>query len=114
MNRRKLVYYLLLNVFISATVTGGILFWYDRNYRAVTQSSVQQVAPVSGGSDPASTLSPQTDIAVKISSVVGGSLNGGSDILFDWDLLLLYPLLLELSRLKLRNLMDVVADTDDE
>ncbi|MBK8618480.1 MAG: hypothetical protein IPN96_15505 [Anaerolineales bacterium] len=45
MDRRKLVYYLLLNVFISATVTGGILFWYDRNYRAVSQPAIQQVAP---------------------------------------------------------------------
>ena len=71
MNRRKLVYYLLLNVFISATVTGGILFWYDRNYRAMTQPSVQQSAPVSGDSAPASIVNPQTDIAVKISSVVG-------------------------------------------
>ena len=76
MNRRNLVYYLLLNVFVSATVTVGILFWYDRNYRAVTQSSVQQDAPLNGDSDPVSTLNPQTDIAVKISSVVGaGTLN---------------------------------------
>jgi hypothetical protein len=76
MNRRNLVYYLLLNVFVSATVTVGILFWYDRNYRAVTQPSVQQAAPVSGDLDPVSTLNPQTDIAVKISSVVGaGTLN---------------------------------------
>ena len=76
MNRRNLVYYLLLNVFVSAMVTIGILFWYDRNYRAVTQSSVQQAAPVSSGSDPVSTINPQTDIAVKISSVVGaGTLN---------------------------------------
>ncbi len=74
MDRRKLVYYLLLNVFVSACVTGGILFWYDRNYRAVNQPSVQQSA--SGDSAPVSTLNPQTDIAVKISSVVGaGTLN---------------------------------------
>ena len=71
MDRRKLVYYLLLNVFVSACVTSGILFWYDRNYRAVTQTSVQQAAPESEGSVPVSTVSPQTDIAVKISSVVG-------------------------------------------
>ena len=69
MDRRKLVYYLLLNVFVSACVTGMILFWYDRNYRAVNQPSVQQAT--SGDSEPASTLNPQTDIAVKISSVVG-------------------------------------------
>jgi hypothetical protein len=74
MDRRKLVYYLLLNVFVSACVTSGILFWYDRNYRAVNQPSVQQSA--SGDSAPAPTLNPQTDIAVKISSVVGaGTLN---------------------------------------
>ena len=74
MDRRKLVYYLLLNVFVSACVTSGILFWYDRNYRAVNQPSVQQSA--SGDSVPAPTLNPQTDIAVKISSVVGaGTLN---------------------------------------
>ena len=66
MDRRKLFYYLLLNVFVSACVTGGILFWYDRNYRAVNQPSVQQSA-----SGAVSTVSPQTDIAVKISSVVG-------------------------------------------
>ena len=71
MDRRKLVYYLLLNVFVSACVTGTILFWYDRNYRAVNQPSVQQFAPVSGNSDPVSTINPKTDIAVKISSVVG-------------------------------------------
>ncbi len=76
MNRRNLVYYLLLNVFVSATVTVGILFWYDRNYRAVTQPSVLQAAPLSGDSDPVSTLNPQTDIAVKITSIVGaGTLN---------------------------------------
>lgn len=74
MDRRKLVYYLLLNVFVSACVTSGILFWYDRNYRAVNQPSVQQSA--SGGAVSGSTLNPQTDIAVKISSVVGaGTLN---------------------------------------
>lgn len=76
MERRKLVYYLLLNVFVSACVTSGILFWYDRNYRAVNQPSVQQAAPASGDSAPADTVNPQTDIAVKISSVVGaGALN---------------------------------------
>jgi hypothetical protein len=71
MNRRNLVYYLLLNVFVSATVTVGILFWYDRNYRAVTQPSVQHAAPASGDVESVPTVNPQTDIAVKISSVIG-------------------------------------------
>ncbi|MDP1545789.1 MAG: lamin tail domain-containing protein [Anaerolineales bacterium] len=73
MDRRKLIQYLLLNVFVSASVTGGILFWYDRNYRAISQPAViQQAAPVSNGnSAPESNIDLQTDIPVKISSVVG-------------------------------------------
>jgi hypothetical protein len=71
MDRRKLLQYLLLNVFVSASVTGGILFWYDRNSRAVSQPAVvQQAAPVSDPA-PASGTELQTDIPVKISSVVG-------------------------------------------
>jgi len=75
MDRRKLAYYLLLNAIVSACVTGTILFWYDRNYRALSQSSVQQSTPSSG--DPAaSNAELQTDIPVNISSVVGaGTLN---------------------------------------
>jgi hypothetical protein len=72
MDRRKLIQYLLLNVFVSASVTGGILFWYDRNSRAVSQPAVMQATPVSGDSAPVSSGTElQTDIPVKISSVVG-------------------------------------------
>ncbi len=72
MDRRKLIQYLLLNIFVSASVTGTILFWYDRNSRATNQPSVQQAAPVSG-SDASFTPSAelQTDVPIKISSVVG-------------------------------------------
>ena len=45
MDRRKLTYYLLLNVFISACVTSAILYWYDRNYRAVTLPQAPAAAP---------------------------------------------------------------------
>lgn len=48
MQRRNLVLYLLLNVVVSACVTAGILYWYDRNYRAVTipqPASAQQSPP---------------------------------------------------------------------
>jgi lamin tail-like protein len=77
MDRRRLVLYLLLNVFISACVTGAILFWYDRNYRSVSVSAVQQAVPanVQGGA-PAATLNPNIDIPVEIVSVIGaGTLN---------------------------------------
>jgi len=77
MDRRKLAYYLLLNAFISACVTGTILFWYDRNYRALSQPSVRQAAPSGNDAAPVATNENlQTDIPVKISSVVGaGTLN---------------------------------------
>jgi hypothetical protein len=78
MDRRRLISYLLLNVFISACVTGAILFWYDRNYRSVSISAVQPAAPLTnqGGSAPQATLSPQEDIPVEIVSVIGaGTLN---------------------------------------
>ena len=83
MDRRKLVYYLLLNAFVSACVTGTILFWYDRNYRAVNQPSVQQ--PANGDSEPISTINPQTDIAVKISSVVGAGTLGSEIVVVKFE-----------------------------
>ena len=76
MDRRRLVLYLLLNVFISACVTGAILFWYDRNYRAAAFSPVQPAAPAQGDSAPQPTYNPQVDIPVEIVSIVGaGTLN---------------------------------------
>jgi len=77
MDRRRLIYYLLLNVFISACVTGAILFWYDRNYRSVSMSAVQPAAPLVNQPVAAqTTLSPQVDIPIEIMSVIGaGTLN---------------------------------------
>ncbi|MEK6751327.1 MAG: lamin tail domain-containing protein [Chloroflexota bacterium] len=72
MGRRKLIQYLLLNIFVSASVTGTILFWYDRNSRAANQPSVQQAAPVSGSDSSSTPIAElQTDVPIKISSVVG-------------------------------------------
>ena len=31
-SRRRLVYYLLINIFVSALVAGSIIFYYDRNH----------------------------------------------------------------------------------
>lgn len=69
MDRRQLIQYLLLNIFVSASVTGGILFWYDRNYRAVNQPVAMQQP--SGNTASASGAELQADIPVKISSVIG-------------------------------------------
>jgi hypothetical protein len=77
MDRRRLLSYLLLNVFVSACVTSAILFWYHRNYRSISQSAVQPAASLSN--QPVAvqaTLNPQIDIPVEIVSVIGaGTLN---------------------------------------
>jgi Lamin Tail Domain len=76
MDRRRLILYLLLNAFISACVTGAILFWYDRNYRATALSSVQPAPLTNDQSNPQQTFNPQVDIPVEIVSIVGaGTLN---------------------------------------
>jgi len=63
--RRKLVYYILLNIIISACVSGAILFVYDYTHR-------NSSAPAAGNSSPdaaAPTTSPETKL--EILSVVG-------------------------------------------
>lgn len=73
MDRRRLLFYLLLNVFISACVTSAILFWYDRNYRSVSVSAVQPAA-ASANQELAvaqPTLDPQVEIPLEIVSVIG-------------------------------------------
>jgi hypothetical protein len=69
MDRRKLTYYLLLNVFVSACVTTAILYWYDRNYRAVSlpQALVAPTASVEGPTTPESV----PEGVVQIVSVIG-------------------------------------------
>ncbi len=75
MDRRRLLYYLLLNVFVSACVTSAILYWYDRNYRAVSlpQVSIPTAESNSTGAAPATTIQRGE---VQIVSVIGaGTLN---------------------------------------
>jgi hypothetical protein len=71
MDRRRLLLYLLLNIFVSACVTSGILFWYDRNYRATSLSPVQPAVLSNNQSTPSATLNPQVDIPVEIVSIIG-------------------------------------------
>ncbi len=85
MDRRKLIQYLLLNVFVSASVTGGILFWYDRNSRAVTQPAVVQASPANGESSSSVSADLQTDIPVKISSVVGSGVLASEVVIIKFE-----------------------------
>jgi hypothetical protein len=75
MRRRNLVYYLLLNVFVSACVTSAILYWYDRNYRSVTLPQVNVVATAVGPSSAAGAATA-AEGNIQIVSVIGaGVLN---------------------------------------
>lgn len=75
MNRRRLLLYLLLNVFVSACVTGAMLFWYDQNYRATLGPSPQAAAPAQEENViPLETLPPDADVPVEIVSVVGAGM----------------------------------------
>jgi hypothetical protein len=70
MDRRKLTYYLLLNAFVSACVTMAILYWYDRNYRAVALPQAPVAASPASSAQPAVAESiPQG--TVQIVSVIG-------------------------------------------
>ena len=81
MDRRRLVSYVLLNIFISAVVTGAILYWYDRNLKATSSAPAQAPlsAPQAGAPNPEPTLQPaqgnalgpNLDISIQIVSVVG-------------------------------------------
>ena len=73
MDRRRLILYLLLNVVVSACVISGILYWYDRNYRASSLSVVQPAVPaqVQQSGAPVASFDPNVDIPVEIVSIVG-------------------------------------------
>lgn len=74
MDRRRLFLYLLLNIFVSACVTSAILFWYHRNFREATLSSIPPASLQSNQPAPATTLDPEVDIPVEITSVVGAGI----------------------------------------
>jgi hypothetical protein len=79
MDRRRLLYFLLLNVFVSACVTGTILFWYDRNARAT--SSAPAFAPQTQ-LEPAASVPEaiaNSNSNVQIVSVVGAD-NLGAEV----------------------------------
>ena len=73
MNGRRVIYYLLLNIFVSATVTGAILFFYDRSHRADCAAPLA-LLPTPPGS---TTLSPVSGgVKVNIVSILGAGAAG--------------------------------------
>jgi Lamin Tail Domain len=86
MDRRRLFLYLLLNVFVSACVTGTILFWYDRTYRASLAPVPQAAVPAQGDSAvPADSLQPDEQIPVEIISVVGAGTLGAEVVVVRYN-----------------------------
>ncbi|RME86648.1 MAG: lamin tail domain-containing protein [Anaerolineae bacterium] len=82
MKRRQLLFYLLLNIFVSACVTGLILFWYDRTYRAPTQP----VAPVAANAPLDVTQAEVGEtVPVEIVSVVGAGTLGAETVLIRYN-----------------------------
>ncbi len=80
MDRRRLILYLFLNIVVSACVTVSILYWYDRNYRAVTlpQPVVVSTSAVSSGVPAAQTAQQGT---VQIVSVSGAGTLGAETVI---------------------------------
>ena len=60
--RRRLVYYLLINIFVSALVPGTIIFFYDRAHRADCITNLPDSAAITPGSG---------DVNVSIVGVIG-------------------------------------------
>jgi hypothetical protein len=79
MDRRRLLYFLLLNALVSACVTGTIIFWYDRNLKAT--SSAPAFAPPSDLGPAASVpvVDANSSSDIRIVSVVGAD-NIGAEV----------------------------------
>jgi len=72
MNRGRVIYYLLLNIFVSAAVTGAILFFYDRSHRADC-AVPPALAPLPGST----ALTPVPGgVKVNLVSIIGAGTTG--------------------------------------
>jgi len=71
MDRRRLLFYILLNIFVSASVTLTILWWHDRNMEATLPPVAAPVLSSGTNAVSAPTLQQGT---VKIISVVGAGM----------------------------------------
>ena len=71
MDRRRLLFYILLNIFVSASVTLTILWWHDRNMEATLPP---MAAPVSSSGTTAVSVPTAQQGTVKIISVVGAGM----------------------------------------
>jgi hypothetical protein len=61
-SRRRLVSTLLINIFVSALVTGTVIFFYDRAHRADCNTALPIVVPIPTG---------KADLHVNIAGVIG-------------------------------------------
>jgi competence protein ComEC len=81
MNRRRLFYYVLLNIFVSAAVTGAILFFYDRSHR--TAPAALLAAPTPTGSTAAGPAAGE--VKAGIVSVIGAGMTASEIVVVQND-----------------------------
>lgn len=79
MDRRRMLLFLLMNVIISACVTGTILFYYDRNIRATSSVPVFVPNPQQEPGSSTSGGNPASSGEIQIVSVVGAD-NLGAEV----------------------------------
>ncbi|OQX61918.1 MAG: hypothetical protein B5M51_06805 [Anaerolinea sp. 4484_236] len=85
-DRQRWLPFLLLNIFVSAAVTGAILFWYDRTYRqAVIPSAPVAVSVPEEEAPPPATFDPGVEISVEIVSVIGAETLSAETVLIRYS-----------------------------
>ena len=67
-SRRRLVYYLLINIFVSALVAGSVIFYYDRSHHVECTPALPNTTAILPGSG---------DVNVNIVGVIGAGSAGG-------------------------------------
>ena len=83
--RRRLLNFILINIFVSACVTGAILFWYDRTYRATLAPLPQPASTSVEGGAPQAALPPGEEVPVEIVSVVGAGTLGAEVVVVRYN-----------------------------
>lgn len=101
-SRRRTVSFVLLNIFVSALVTGTILFFYDRSHQADCTTSLPQTTPaaadvtvvitgVSGAGTAGSEIVSIRNDGVNPLTLTGWTLKDSQDNTYTFPQLTLYP-----------------------
>lgn len=82
MDRRRLLYFILINIFVSICISSIILFWYDRTYRP----STSLIEPTSRVEIPTTVSEKQGEQApIEIVNVVGAGILNVETVLIHYN-----------------------------